>query len=237
MVGGVRTVKDAGDLRTQLAAAHLMLVFSPESGPGVTSGGLAAVEAALPWIDAIQIRVKNPDHPEAPGLARATFDLAERVLDLISGAGSDSPLVLVNDRVDVAAALADRGVDGVHLGQSDAVPATARGFLGPRPLIGVSTHSMSQVTQAIQDPVDYLGFGPVFPSATKSGHAGEVGPEAAWIASQTAGLPLFGIGGIDQINAGEIGPVRRAAVCAGILAAEDPGRAAEAIRAALLAEN
>ena len=45
------------------------------------------------------------------------------------------------------------------------------------------------------------------------------------------------IGGIDEINAGELAPVGRAAVSTAILAAPDPGRAARALRSLLERED
>ncbi len=223
-------VHDPLELRDRLARARIVLLFTPEL---VTSGDpLAALEAAAPWIDVVQIRPKAlGDASTAPGPARATFEWAERVLalDAIVRAGV---LVTVNDRVDVAAALWTRGVVGVHLGQDDAAPRDARAFLGPGPLIGLSTHDLEQVVLAEDEPVDYLGFGPVNATPTK-GYARGLGAEACWIAAEGARRPLFPIGGIGVENAGELTRVGRAAVGSAILAATDPAAAARAIRGAL----
>src|SRR3569832_1815002 len=59
--------------------------------------------------------------------------------------------LIINDRVDVALAT---GADGVHLGQDDMPPATARMVVGKRMVVGFSTHSVEQASTATQLPVD-----------------------------------------------------------------------------------
>ena len=82
------------------------------------------------------------------------------------------------------------------------------------------------------DDVDYLGFGPIYPTRTK-GYERGLGPEAAWVAQSATALPVFPIGGIDATNAADLVPVGRAAVSSAILGADDPARAAREIRALL----
>jgi thiamine-phosphate diphosphorylase len=231
---------DGAALRDQLRDARLYLLFTPnlcgQREP------LAVLEAALPHVDVIQVRPKAPDaglDPARPsqGLtavtsAREVHDWTLRVLDLLAAYASLAIPVIVNDRVDVARALLERGCAGVHLGQDDAPPLLARELLGPQALVGLSTHSNAQVAAALDEPVDYLGFGPIHATTTK-GYARGLGPEGAWIASQASSLPLFPIGGIDARNAGELEDVGRAAVSSAILGAPDPERAARELRALL----
>lgn len=211
-----------------LAGARLMLVFTPaacgERDPA------DALERALPAVDVVQVRVKPAGAGPSP--ARETLEWTRRALALCECLGRAAPLVIVNDRVDVAEALADEGCAGVHLGQGDTPPTGARELLGANALIGLSTHDARQVVRSQELPVDYLGFGPIHPTRTK-GYGRGLGSEAAWIASEACALPLFPIGGIDAQNAGELAPVGRAAVSSAILAAADPERAAEAIRRSL----
>lgn len=214
----MKTTAGAGaERRARLERARLMLLFTPELCPA-GSEPLAILERALPHLDVIQVRIKEPGLGTAP--ARSTCDWARHVLALVARRESDA-LVLVNDRVDVAATLANEGLAGVHLGADDAPPELARELLGPHALIGLSTHSARDVTRAEGLPVDYLGFGPVHPSETK-GYARGLGSEAAWIAAQASARPLFPIGGIDATNAGELAAIGRAAVCRAILGAADP---------------
>jgi thiamine-phosphate pyrophosphorylase len=154
------------------------------------------------------------------------------VLDLVRVHGRSEVLVMVDDRVDVAAALKSAGCAGVHVGQDDCPVAIARDVLGPGALIGLSTHTLQQVADAEDAAVDYLGFGPIQATATK-GYAAGLGPEAVWIASQASARPVFAIGGITLENAGEIARVGRAAVASAILGADDPARAAREMRALL----
>ena len=207
-----------------------MLLFTPAVVP---RGGdpLAVLGAALPHVDVVQVRCKHPEDPALPTPARELFDWTRRVLDRVHAAGKPVP-VLVNDRVDVARALLEAGVAGVHLGTDDCPPSIAREELGAEALIGLSTHDARQVATAQDEPVDYLGFGPVHATATK-GYTRGLGPERAWVAANASGVPVFPIGGIDRANAHELSEVGRAAVSAAILTAQDPGAAAAHLCAAL----
>ena len=218
--------------RARLARARLMLLFSP----GLCAPGrdpFDVLERALPLLDAIQVRIKDPELGSSP--ARAVHDCAVRVLELVARLGSPAQ-VFVNDRVDVAAVLAARGIVGVHLGADDAPPELARRVLGGDALIGLSTHGNADVARAAALPVDYLGFGPVHATATK-GYARGLGAEAAWVAASASPVPVFPIGGIDAENASELAAVGRAAVSTAILRADDPAAAAAAIRDALAAAD
>jgi len=213
-----RTAGD--DARARLPDARLMLLFTPEAAG--TNDPLEALAAALPWIDLVQVRPKPPGASRAPAAAADVERWALPALALCAPAGVP---VLVDDRVDVAIALADRGCAGVHLGRDDLPPAAARALLGPGPLIGLSTHSVAEVVAASDEPVDYLGFGPVHATDTK-GYARGLGAETCWVASQGAVQPVFAIGGVAPTNAAELARVGRAAVCSAVLAADDPARVA-----------
>lgn len=208
-----------------------MLLLTPESSARDPRSLLEELEDL---IDIVQVRPKPLGASRGPAPARATFELALEALDVL-GTGADAPLVIVDDRVDVACALWERGVAGVHLGAEDAPPRVARDLLGPGPLIGRSTHTLQEVVLAGEEPVDYLGFGPVNPTATK-GYERGLGPELAWVASSAAHCPLFPIGGIDATNADTLAEVGRAAVGSVLLTAQRPREVALALRAALTAE-
>src|SRR5687767_12658463 len=72
--------------------------------------------------------------------------------------------IVINDRVDIALALK---ADGVHLGQEDLPPESARRILGDRAIIGVSTHNVEQARKAALLPVNYLAIGPIFDTSSK----------------------------------------------------------------------
>lgn len=227
---------DPRELRDRLGAARLLLIFTPELCAGREP--VALLEPLLELVDVIEVRAKG--RPARAGTAiaedpaagaRASYELARAVLGLVAGRVK-APLVLVDDRVDVALALRDEGCAGVHLGQADLPPSAARALLGEVPLIGLSTHDVLQVVRSVEQPVDYVGFGPIYPTTSK-GYERGLGPEAAWVAASGCPLPLFPIGGINRARAPELENVGRAAVGSGILAAEDPAEAAREIREAL----
>ena len=104
--------------------------------------------------------------------------------------------IIINDRVDVAMAL---GADGVHLGQSDLPPEALRPVLATGSIVGVSTHNLAQVRLALTSPVNYVAFGPIFSTGTKSDHEPPVGLSQLTEAKQILGkIPLVGIGGISK---------------------------------------
>lgn len=107
-------------------------------------------------------------------------------------------LLIVNDRVDLALA---SEADGVHLGQDDLPAEAARRLLGPRALIGLSTHNRAQFEDAQRRPIDYLAIGPVFSSGTKPGANPEVGLQAFQEMAAGSRLPVVAIGGIDLTRA------------------------------------
>lgn len=106
--------------------------------------------------------------------------------------------LIINDRVDIALALK---ADGVHLGQTDLPVEVARSLLGKDAIIGFSTHNTQQAQLATSMPVDYIAFGPVFPTSTKQ----NPDPVAGLVALRevraiTRSLPLVAIGGITFAN-------------------------------------
>ncbi len=110
--------------------------------------------------------------------------------------------LIINDRVDIAHAL---GADGVHLGQTDMPPRLARKVLGSSSIIGISTHTIEQVREAVDEPVDYIAFGPIFPTSTKVNPDAVVGLELlAQVKGLIAPLPLVAIGGITRRNARQV---------------------------------
>jgi thiamine-phosphate pyrophosphorylase len=102
--------------------------------------------------------------------------------------------IIVNDRCDLALL---SGAAGVHLGQEDLPPAAARSVLGRAAWLGFSTHSLAQVQNSCQLPVQYIGFGPIFASATKSNLSPVVGLAKLRKACRQSTKPVVAIGGIE----------------------------------------
>ncbi len=161
----------------------------------ITPDGLRG-EALLSWAGAILeagcrlLQYRRKSGPDRERLA----DL-EALLALCH---SRACKILVDDRVDLCL-LAD--ADGVHLGQDDMAPAETRQLLGAGKIIGLSTHSLRQVEEALDEPVDYLALGPVFPTASKANPDDVVTPGIQEAAIARSPFPLVAIGGITPSNA------------------------------------
>jgi thiamine-phosphate pyrophosphorylase len=131
----------------------------------------------------IQVRDKSTPPPE---LLR---DLMHTV-DFALGKGIT---LIVNDRCDLVLC---SGARGVHLGQDDLPPATARAILGPDRIIGLSTHSLAQVKESSHLPIQYIGFGPIYATSTRQNPSPTVGLQSLVRACKTSPFPVVAIGGI-----------------------------------------
>ena len=100
---------------------------------------------------------------------------------------------IINDRLEIALAA---GADGLHIGQGDMPALAARAALGAGRLLGLSTHTQAQVHAANALPVDYIGFGAVFKTATKAADHPVPGPSGLAEAVSGACHPVVAIGGI-----------------------------------------
>lgn len=153
----------------------------------------------------LQVRIKGA-HPTTAGHVLRAGRMARRLCDEYGAA------LVINDRVDVALTV---GADGVHLGQRDLPIASARAIAGNRLWIGVSTHAPAQVRAACDGGADYLGFGPVFATATKRNPDPVQGIEGLRVAVAEAGtVPIVAIGGITVDRAAEVYATGVAAICA-----------------------
>ena len=116
----------------------------------------------------------------------------------IAYARERSVKIIINDRVDVAAAL---NADGVHLGQDDLPPSGARKILGDDAIIGFSTHTLEQVHEALTFPINYIAYGPIFDTRTKQDPDATVGlPALKQVRKIVGETSLVAIGGIDGDN-------------------------------------
>jgi thiamine-phosphate pyrophosphorylase len=105
--------------------------------------------------------------------------------------------LIVNDRVDIAAAA---HADGVHLGRDDVDARQARASL-PDAIVGVSCYAdLERARAAARDGADYIGIGSIFASSTKP-NAVRAPLELLAAARRESGLPVAAIGGIDTTNA------------------------------------
>jgi thiamine-phosphate pyrophosphorylase len=105
--------------------------------------------------------------------------------------------LFINDRVDVAVAV---GADGVHLGHQSMPPEAVRKAAGKELLIGVSTHNREEATAAEADGADFITFGPIFETPSKSKYVVPVGIDAIKALKKEIKIPIFALGGIKSGN-------------------------------------
>lgn len=173
---------------------------------------LRVLAAGLPpGILAVQVREKDLEGR----------DLLALVLEVIEAVRPYGVPVFVNDRADVAMAA---GADGVHLPGSGMKPPSLRAVW--EGMIGASTHSSEEVAALAPGIVDFATFGPVFDTLSKRAYGPPQGTDALTVATASAAVPVFAIGGISNRTASRLqntGISGLAAISA-IWRAEDPVR-------------
>jgi thiamine-phosphate pyrophosphorylase len=108
--------------------------------------------------------------------------------------------LIINDRADVAALTGS----GLHAGQDDLDPRDARGLIGAAATLGLSTHNEAQLREAADLPLDYVAYGPVFPTQSKANPDPTVGLDQVFRVRGLTTLPLVAIGGITRETAGAV---------------------------------
>ena len=161
-------------------------------------------------------------------------DLLRWSRDFRAAADRWDALFVLNDRPDVAIAA---GADGVHIGQNDLPPSSARQIVGADVLIGLSTHSRAEFDAGAPE-ADYLCVGPLAATPTKPGRPAtglEIVIHAASRAQEgTERRPWFAIGGIDvESLAGVLGAGAARVAVVRAAAVRDPGDAVRALVAGL----
>lgn len=178
--------------------------------------GWTPIDLARAFLDGgatvIQLRAKR--FPSG-----AFLDLCDAAVALATPYKAD---IIVNDRLDLALM---SGAAGVHLGQDDLSPAAARQLLGPRAIVGYSTHTIDQVDKATLEPASYIAIGPVFGTTTKETGYDAVGLALVSAASACAkGRPVVAIGGITLQRAPSViaAGASAVAVISDLLTTNDP---------------
>lgn len=202
-----------GDLlRARLAAARLCVLLDGRADRDAFGRLVRALFAV--GVPMIQLRDKR--------LGGALLaDRAALAVSIARGfARPAAPLVIVNDRPDVAVAA---GADGVHVGAEDLPVGLARRVVGPDRLVGRTAHGIEEAREAVLAGADLLGVGPCFPSATKA--FGYSAPRTFLAeVGGTIPLPAFAIGGVTLERLDELSALRlgRVAVAGAITGAADP---------------
>ena len=160
--------------------------------------GWPAIDLARAFVDGgarfLQLRAKNLSGGAFLATATAIVELAHR----------HGATVIVNDRADIARL---SGADGVHVGQDDLSVQHARMILGDLSVVGLSTHSPSQLDAALLEPITYAAVGPIFGTKTKATGYEPIGLDGVADAARRAkarGIPLVAIGGLTLESARQV---------------------------------
>lgn len=143
-------------------------------------------EAILGGVTVVQLREKEATSLEFYNLAVMVKELTSKY---------NIPLI-INDRVDIALAI---DAEGVHVGQSDIPANIIRNILGANKILGVSAATLEEAKKAVEDGADYIGVGALFPTGTKT-DACSVTLDTLKRIKKDIGIPVVGIGGIDEAN-------------------------------------
>ncbi|EJW20140.1 thiamine phosphate synthase [Paenibacillus alvei] len=171
---------DEGRMRSYL---RLYLVLG--SSNCKTDPASVVEEAIRGGATMIQFREKGS---KAARLA-AKEDLARRIQAICRRHGVP---FIVNDDVELALAL---NADGVHIGQDDEPAAQVRERIGDK-ILGVSVHSTAEARLAEELGADYLGVGPIYPTASKEDAQQPQGTEIIQRLTKLTSMPIVAIGGI-----------------------------------------
>ena len=214
------------ELRAQQATRirGLYVIIDPQ-----VTGGREPMDIARAAINGgarmLQLRDKLRDKGESLPLAMALQQLCQ----------DNDALLIINDHVDVAAAV---GAAGVHVGQTDLPVAEARRVLAPHQVLGRSNREIHLLVESQEMGADHVAFGAIYPTTTKGGGRGPQGIEPLRRARAATKVPLVAIGGINAENVAPVVEAGADAICvtAAVGSAPDPEAAAnrlvEAIREA-----
>lgn len=199
-------------MRTQLERLRLMLITDgvgdvdriQEVATAALKGGFTAVQVREPRLGARQLAA-----------------LCERLWPVVC---EHDAVLLVNDRVDVAALDC---AHGVHLGFRSLVPSKARCILGLDKLVGFSAHDDAELSWASGQGVDYVILAPVFVTGSKPA-ARNLGVKAADALVAAAKVPVILLGGLNErtLDAALAIPAHGHAFMSAVFGASDPYRAA-----------
>jgi hydroxymethylpyrimidine kinase/phosphomethylpyrimidine kinase/thiamine-phosphate diphosphorylase len=175
-------------------------------------------EALIGGVGVVQYRSKNTDRDRQMALGREIRDICRQAA---------IPFI-VNDDILLAR---DLDADGVHLGQDDGTVAQARQHLPLGRLVGISTHTLEEAIKAQEEGADYIGFGAMYATSSKT-VLHMPGPATLAEVRRRISIPVVAIGGIRRDNAPAVidAGADAVAVISAVLSAPRPALAAAEIR-------
>ncbi len=179
------------------------------------------IEAIEAGVDMVQVREKDL-------AARDVLDITRGIVTAASGRTAE---VYVNSRFDIAAAA---GAAGVHLPALGLSARDTRRAAPARLKVGVSTHSMAEALDADENGADFITFGPIYETRSKSAYGPPAGLRALHGVLAAVSVPVYALGGITLDNVEQLLelPVTGVAMISAIALAPDRGEAVAAFRAA-----
>jgi thiamine-phosphate pyrophosphorylase len=184
----------------------------------------ALLKAAEELVNAGVMLLQYRDKSASP---RHVLETARGLTEIRSRTRAPAPhslKLIMNDRADLALAAE---FDGVHVGQDDLSPESARKIIGLERWLGVSTHNPEQVIEADNASADYIAIGPVFSTGSKANPDPVIGLEGVRQARQLTRKPLVAIGGITRQNCRSVIDAGADSVAVISDLVQDPGKSAE----------
>lgn len=211
----------AEETRRRISGLHVLT----DAREGRDALGVVSA-AVVAGAHVVQIRVKGSTD-------RVLYEFATRVVRICAPYGATC---IMDDRVDIALAV---GATGTHLGAGDLPMSAARSVAGPEHLLGGTARTPEAAHALVQAGADYLGVGPVYPTATKTGLPVALGPAGVAAVASAVDVPVIAIGGITVAHvspllaAGALG----VAVVSAVSDAPDPAAATRDLLAAFADET
>jgi len=175
--------------------------------------------ALIGGVTLLQLREKNKSTREYIRLAEKVHTIAKRY---------NVPLI-IDDRVDVALAI---DAEGVHVGAEDMPIATARKLMGDDKIVGATAKTVPWAKEAYEQGADYLGVGAIYPTTTKVKTV-LTSTDTLRDICNAVPIPANAIGGLNKDNIDVLAGIPIAGICvvSAIMKADDPGTAAEELKA------
>jgi thiamine-phosphate diphosphorylase len=158
---------------------------------------LEQIEAACrAGVRLIQLRMKEASDQQF-------LATAAEAMKICGGWGSR---LIINDRVEVAAAV---GADGVHVGKEDLPVREARRILGVGKIVGGTANTLDDIREHYRGGADYIGLGPYRNTTTKKKLSPILGLEGyreimRQMGVERAVVPVYAIGGIGVEDVGDL---------------------------------
>ena len=168
----------------------------------------AAVRAG---VKVVQLRMKHA----------AREDILREAREMRRVTQGTETLFIVNDDPALAA---EAEADGVHVGQDDMPPAKVRAKFPQLKVVGLSTHNLDQVRASWDQPIDYIGVGPVYATPTKDIPDPTLGLATMGEMIAAVPFPAVTIGGIDAARLPDViaAGARNFAVVRAVCQSADP---------------